>query len=160
MQNAIRGTFLVLTVAALATTPVTAQRGGRRDAGGPDAGARDAGSADAGATDAGAHAEWHELGDAVVNGARDRDTVQVARAHNPLTHVLIRVEDGDLELYDLQITFADGTSFAPVMRLTFREGERSRQIDLPGTARVIRRVDFRYGNLASTGRARLTLLGR
>ena len=101
-----------------------------------------------------------KVGESMVDGARDRDTIQVARAHNPLTHIMIRVEQSDLELYDLVVTFADGTTFAPPMRLTFREGARSRQIDLPGTARVIRRVDFRYGNLPGSGRARLELLGR
>ena len=118
-----------------------------------------AGVVDGGA-DAGQRAEWHELGDATVDGARDRDTIRVARAHNPLTHILIRVQESDLELYDLVVTFADGSTFSPVMRVTFHEGERSRQIDLPGNARVIRRVDFRYGNLRGAPRARLELLGR
>lgn len=103
---------------------------------------------------------WESLGHAVVNGSRDRDDIRVARAHNPLTRVLIRVEDHDIELYDMEVTFADGSTFAPQMRLTFREGERSRQIDLPGNARVVRSVRFRYGNLPGGGRARVELLGR
>jgi hypothetical protein len=32
-------------------------------------------------------------------------------------------------------------------------------IDLPGGARVIRRVEFRYGNLPGGGRARVELWG-
>jgi hypothetical protein len=160
MKNVLRGTFVVLAVAAFAGGAL-AQRGGRRDAGARDAGAVvDAGVTDAGAVDSGQTAEWHELGEATVNGQRDRDTIQVARAHNPLTHILIRAERNDLELYDLVVTFADGTTFSPVMRVTFHEGERSRQIDLPGNARVIRRVDFRYGNLRGGPSARLELLGR
>lgn len=159
MKNGLRGLFVLLTMAALAGG-VSAQRTGRRDAGTPDAGVRDASAPEAGATDAGTQADWNVLGEAMVDGARDRDTIQVARAHNPLTRILIRVEQSDLELYDMEITFADGTTFSPRVRLTFREGERSRQIDLPGAARVIRRVTFRYGNLPGTGRARLELLGR
>jgi hypothetical protein len=159
MKNALRGLIALLAVATI-TVGVSAQRGGRRDAGAANGRARDAGAAEAGVNDGGEHAEWHELGEAMVDGARDRDTIQVARAHNPLTKLLIRVDQSDLELFDMNITFADGTTFAPRLRLTFREGDRSRQIDLPGAARVVRRVDFRYGNLPGGGRAHLELLGR
>lgn len=163
MKNVHRAIMLASALALLAGG-AAAQRSGARDAGAPDA-AHDAGHADAGRGAATTNAEdtsgdWQELGSRTVNGARDRDTIRVARRHNPLTHVLVRVQQSDIEIYDMVITFSDGSTFAPELRVTFNEGSRSRRIDLPGTARVIRKVEFRYGNLAGGGNARVELLGQ
>ena len=57
------------------------------------------------------------------------------------------------------VVFGDGTSFSPDTRLTFGQGSWSRDIDLPGGNRVIKRVEFRYGNLPGGGRAQLELWG-
>lgn len=105
--------------------------------------------------------EWTELGERVVDGPCDHDSIQLgSRSTNAYSQVRLVVEASDLELYDIVVTFADGTTYSPQTRLTFHEGDSTRQIDLPGTARAIRRVDFRYGNLPGGGRARLVLLGR
>ena len=160
MKNAIRGIIVVSALGlGLVAAGVSAQRRGAGVAAGhthphPQG---DAGVADASAADAG---EWIELGSRTVNGRRDRDTIRVARRHNPITHVLVRVESSDVEIYDMVITFADGTTYAPELRVTFREGSRSRRIDLPGAGRVVRKVEFRYGNLPEGGNARVELLGQ
>jgi hypothetical protein len=41
----------------------------------------------------------------------------------------------------------------------FAPNTKTRVIDLPGGARVIRRVEFRYGNLPGGGRAQVELWG-
>ena len=56
--------------------------------------------------------------------------------------------------------FADGTSFSPGTRLVFGQGSWSRDIDLPGGGRAIRRVEFRYGNLPGGGKSQLELWAR
>src|SRR2546427_2075541 len=43
------------------------------------------------------------------------------------------------ELFEVKITFGDGETFSPATRLYFKENSRSRTIDLPGAARIIRR---------------------
>jgi hypothetical protein len=43
------------------------------------------------------------------------------------------------------------------IRLVFGPDSTSRMIDLPGGARVIRRVDFRYGNLVGGVNAKVEL---
>ena len=60
---------------------------------------------------------------------------------------MLIVTNGDLELHDIVVHFGNGQRWSPNMRHVFREGSRSRAIDLPGDVRFIRKVDLVYGNL-------------
>jgi hypothetical protein len=106
--------------------------------------------------------DWNRLGERVVNagGRTDRDAIVVTAAEGRFTRIQLRVEHSALELFDVVVTFADGTTFSPATRLVFAQGTNSRVIDLPGGARAIRRVDFRYANLAGGGRAQIELWAR
>jgi hypothetical protein len=79
-----------------------------------------------------------------------------------LRSIRIAVEGGDLEMFNVRITFGDGESFSPPTRLYFGEHSRSREIDLPGGARVIRRIDFFYQSArgGGPGRAIVHVYGR
>lgn len=103
--------------------------------------------------------DWDKLGERKVDGKRDRDVIKVGKKDGRFRAIAIVVEQSDVELYDVIVTFGDGTSFSPPTRLTFAEDSRSRVIDLPGDARVIRKVEFRYGNLAGGGKAQVELWG-
>lgn len=103
---------------------------------------------------------WTRLGERWVNGGADHDTIVVGGAEGTFTSIALRVEHSALELFDITITFGDGTTWSPGTRLVFAEDTASRTIDLPGGARVIRRVDFHYANLPGTGRAQLELWAR
>jgi hypothetical protein len=97
-------------------------------------------------------AEWRSLGRRTVDYRLDRDAV-VAIGQGAFRAIRLDVEDGDLDMYDVKVTFANGETFSPGTRIQFREGSRSRVIDLPGAARVIKRVDFSYRSAGRFGRA-------
>jgi hypothetical protein len=101
-----------------------------------------------------------ELGGRVVDGKVDRDTIVVGRADGKFRAIEVRVKDSSLEMFDIVVTFGDGSTFSPATRLVFGENSRSRVIDLPGNRRAIRKVEFRYGNLPGGGRADIELWGR
>ena len=61
----------------------------------------------------------------------------------------------DLEMVDAQIKFGKGKPFSPELKQVFREGSRTRVIDLPGDDRVIKWIEFSYRNLPGGGRARV-----
>lgn len=100
---------------------------------------------------------WDKLGERWVNGGADRDVIQVGRRDGRFRVIKLKAEHSALELFDVNVIFGDGTSFSPGTRLVFGQGSWSRTIDLPGGDRVIRRVEFRYGNLPGGGRAQLEL---
>jgi hypothetical protein len=105
------------------------------------------------------NAGWERLGERWVNGRVDRDIIHVGRKEGRFHRLQILVESSALEMYDVLVVFGDGSTYSPQTRLVFEPNTRTRVIDLPGGARVIRRVEFRYGNLPGGGRARVELWG-
>ncbi|HWU88724.1 MAG TPA: hypothetical protein VN253_15765 [Kofleriaceae bacterium] len=106
-----------------------------------------------------AHSPWDKLGERWVNGRVDRDIIHVGRKESRFHKLQIAVEHSALEMYDVRVVFGDGSVYSPPTRLIFEPNTKSRVIDLPGGARVIRRVEFRYGNLPGGGRAQVELWG-
>jgi hypothetical protein len=99
--------------------------------------------------------EWEHVGARPVDFRVDHDAV-LAGLRGRFRAVRLDVEGGALEMFNVKITFANGENFSPATRLVFSRGTMSRVIDLPGDARVIRRVDFFYRSLAGPLRAGLT----
>jgi hypothetical protein len=73
---------------------------------------------------------------------------------------MLLVGESDLELIDMVIQFGNGQRWAPGVRHFFREGSRTRAIDLPGQVRFIEGVELVYRNLPGGGRARVELWGQ
>ena len=100
------------------------------------------------------------LGERFVNGGMDHDVIQVGRRDGRFHEIMIVVERAPIELFDLVVTFGNGERWEAHTRLVFGAGSTSRNIDLPGGARIIQRVDFRYGNLVAGTQAKVELWGR
>jgi hypothetical protein len=103
---------------------------------------------------------WTLLGEQEVRGRRDRDTITVGRYQGQFDQVQLVVLDSDIELREMTITFTNGERFTPAMKFFFREGQRSKAIDLPGRDRTIATIDLAYGNTPGGGRARVAVYGR
>lgn len=99
------------------------------------------------------------LGERMVNGGADHDIIPVGRADGRFRELMVVVERAPVEIYDMIVTFGDGSRWEPRTRMVFGRDTTSRAIDLPGGARVIRRVDFHYGNLGARD-AKVELWGR
>jgi hypothetical protein len=69
------------------------------------------------------------------------------------------VEDSDLELIDFRIEFDDRTEYHPRLSHFFREGQRTRVIDLPPSEHTIRFIDIRYKNTPGGGPASVEVWG-
>ncbi len=103
-----------------------------------------------------APAGWDHVGMRQVDFRVDHDAI-VALGQGAFRALRIDVEGGDLELFDVKVTFGNGETFSPATRLYFRPGSWSRVIDLPGEARIIRRVDFFYRSVFGGGQGRATV---
>jgi hypothetical protein len=104
--------------------------------------------------------EWQLLGRNQVSFAAEKDVIDVGVRDGLFNAIRIEVQNGDLEMYDIRVVFANGTSWSPDTRMTFREGSRSRVIDLPGEARAIRRIEFWYRSRLRRGQAVVAVFGR
>ena len=101
--------------------------------------------------------DWHKLGERWVDGTHDRDVIWVGAREGSYRRIMIVVEHNPLEMYNVTVHFADGSSFSPETRHVFAANTRSHVIDLPGARRNIHSVEFRYGNLPGGGRAEAEL---
>ncbi len=106
-------------------------------------------------------AGWVELGEQTVMGRRDRDVIKVGRREGRFDRLMVVVEDSDLEMTSMRITFHNGDRYEPNLKHFFREQDRTRAIDLPGDRRgvAIKDIEFQYGNLPGGGRARVAVWG-
>ena len=103
---------------------------------------------------------WQLLGQRLVTGRRARDTIWVGRYEGQFDQIMLVVEDQDIELTSLKVTFGNRTKFVPRVRQYFREGSRSRAIDLPGANRMIKRIDLGYRRLGRGLQATVQVYGR
>ncbi|HKX03559.1 MAG TPA: hypothetical protein VJX71_13770 [Methylomirabilota bacterium] len=94
--------------------------------------------------------QWVHLGLRHVGSGGERDIIRTA-GEGRFKRVRLVVEGGDLELFDVSITFADGQTFSPGGRFTFSGKSHSRVIALPGAARTIRWINFYYRSLPGGG---------
>jgi len=103
---------------------------------------------------------WQLLGEQTVKGKRDKDTIVVGKYEGTFDEIQISVLDSDIELKDITVTFANGETWSPKTKLLFKEGQRSRAIDLPGNNRTIAKIDLVYQNTPGGGAARVQVLAR
>lgn len=104
---------------------------------------------------------WELLGERVAEFKVDRDRIEVGRSEGRFSKLRVAVKGAPLEMYDMVVTFGDGTTFSPNIRHHFNENSWSHEIDLPGDRRAIRSVDFRYRSPdRREGRATVLLYGR
>ena len=103
--------------------------------------------------------EWEKLGEKEAGRKEERDVIEVTSRYR-FTALSFRVEEGDVEIDDVKVTFeGDEKPFSPDTKLRFREGERSGKIDLPGQSRVVTRVRFLYRSIGGK-RAVIQLFGK
>src|SRR3989475_9668355 len=93
------------------------------------------------AVPAASQAMWEHLGMRRGNFRLDHDVI-LAATGGRFRSIRSVLAGGDLELFDVKITFGGGETFSPAARLYFKEKARSRTIDLPRAARIIRADDF------------------
>ena len=103
---------------------------------------------------------WTQLGTRVVNGKRDKDTIKIGKYEGHFDQIVFVVEDSDITLKKISITFGNGEKWTPKIRYVFKEGARSAILDLPGSDRYIKKIDLKYGNIPGGGRATVTVYGR
>ena len=108
-----------------------------------------------------AKALWSNLGSRKVSFKKDKDIIPVTVKAGTFNAIKVKVSGGAIEMRDIRITFGNGSSYSPKVRAIFKKKSGSRVIDLPGDARVIRKVEFKYSRLGKRGNnAKVTLYGR
>lgn len=104
---------------------------------------------------------WELLGEEKVNYVRDRDELDV-RSRNQYTAIRFIVEDREIRLNDLEITYQNGDKLTPAVDEVIAAGQTSRIIELAADGKYIDKIAFSYrttGNILK-GRGKVIVLGR
>ena len=103
---------------------------------------------------------WVLLGQRVVQGAGDHDTIAVGKREGKFSKLMVVVEGSELEIHDMKITFGNGNVMDTPLRHFFKENSLTSPIDLPGNDRFIKKIDFKYSNLPGGGKAKVQVWGK
>src|SRR4051812_16893010 len=103
---------------------------------------------------------WVLLGEQTVQGKRDKDTILVGKYEGKFDQLQLVVLDSDIDLKEMTVFFANGEKWSPALKQSFKEGQRSKQIDLPGNNRTINKIELRYANTPGGGKAKVAVYGR
>jgi hypothetical protein len=99
------------------------------------------------------------LGNADVDGAVDRDSIQVGRGDGTYRAIQLRVSGGAVNFDRVIVRYGNGTMEEIQVRNRIPDGGRTRIIDLPGDRRIIRSVDLWYSKDRWTRRPTVSLYG-
>ena len=103
---------------------------------------------------------WVKLGENTVKLIGERDEIKVGVSEGRFKKLKLYVRDSDVEFESVTVVFAIGKDFDVPMRSVIRAGGETRQIDLPGDARTIRKIVFNYKTKAGTlKRAKVSVWG-
>lgn len=104
---------------------------------------------------------WELLGEHKVNFVNDKDEIDL-KAGNRYTTLRFKVEDREIRLKDLSITYTNGDKLEPNVDITIPPDQFSRDIELSAEGRYIDKISFTYrttGNILK-GRAILLVFGK
>jgi len=97
--------------------------------------------------------DWRKLGSTTANFSRDRDEIRCA-GKGLVWQIVFEVRNTAVNFDDVEVHFLNGTKLDVQVRSAVRAGQRSRVINLPGEARVISRIVFRYRSVEAGGRGK------
>lgn len=102
---------------------------------------------------------WIQLGKEKVNARMERDEIRAA-SKGFVKQVVIEVIGAAVYFESVAVHLGDGEVIDLPVRSIIKAGERTSVIDLPGKARIIRKVVFVHQKLRDTGKAEVILWGR
>lgn len=103
---------------------------------------------------------WTRIGDRDVEKRSDRGKIGVGRGERHVSELVLLVQDAPIEIYNMTVMFADGTSYSPSMTQRFRPGTHSQVIQLPAYHAPVKSIQFRYGTLYEDDEAKVEVWGR
>jgi hypothetical protein len=95
----------------------------------------------------GAGGDWVRLGCKDVRFLVDKDTLKVGRQEGRFSALRLKVRKSAVEMFNLRVTFGNGTRLDVPVRELIPPGGGSRPIDLPGNSRGIDRIEMIYRSM-------------
>jgi hypothetical protein len=105
-------------------------------------------------------AQWDLLATRAVNDRVDHDVIAVTSARGDFRRIKLTVQRAPVDFHRVVVHFGNGSDQRIELRNTIPAGGESRAIDLEGSERVIRSIEFWYdANTARGRRAQVRAFG-
>ena len=88
--------------------------------------------------------DWEQLGEKTVERRAEKDEIVVTAREGRFSKIKLRVRVNGVNFKDLKVHFGDGEVQDVQVRKLIPAGGETREIDLEGGRRVIRKVSFVY----------------
>ncbi len=95
--------------------------------------------------------DWELLGSAEIGTRLERDVIEVGRREGRFSSLGFTVKGNDVRVEDLRIVYVGGEVDELKVRDFFKDGTRSRPIDLPGRGQFIQRIEVTYRSPGAVG---------
>lgn len=102
---------------------------------------------------------WEQLGKEKVNAHLERDEIRAA-SKGFVKQLVIEVRGTAVYFESVAVHLGNGEVVDLPIRNIIKAGQRTQVIDLPGKARLIRKVVFVHQKLKDSGKAEVVLWGR
>lgn len=104
---------------------------------------------------------WTFLGDKNVGFGVDHDVIHFGNWKDDVRQVKLKITDGPLKMYRMNIHFDNGSVQEVTLRNRFAQGSESRVIELDGGLRHLNKIEFWYETKGFLrGKARVAVWGR
>jgi hypothetical protein len=91
-----------------------------------------------------AQRDWIHLGDKHVDGHADHDKISIGSSEGTFRQLQIRVREASVSFQRVVVHFGNGADEELQFRQVIRAGGQTAPLDLRGTDRVIKSVEFWY----------------
>jgi hypothetical protein len=101
------------------------------------------------------------LGSRNVNFVLEKDVIPVAPYEGMFSKLMFKVQGNAVEITKLMVTYGNGDTQELPVKWIFQKGDWSREIDLKGDKRLIKKIVFHYKTVGRMirGKARLSVYG-
>jgi hypothetical protein len=105
--------------------------------------------------------DWDLLGVRTVSSTLDRDEIEVTAARGAFKRLKFTVKGSPILLQKMIVHYGNGEVYEHAIRYNIAAGSESREIDLPGNNRIIKKVVFWYekANWGAAGAPVVSLWG-
>jgi hypothetical protein len=104
---------------------------------------------------------WREIGEVKAGYSGDQDAIFVNGPFDDFRKIKFRVSNAAVNMHRMVITYENGGKDEVPLKLVINKGDESRNIDLKGGKRRIRKIEFWFDTKGRfSGKARVTVYGR
>lgn len=104
--------------------------------------------------------DWEVLGSKQVDWKVDKDVLLVGAYEGTINKLKIKVTGGTVHIIMMVVTYGNGIEDEIPLRHVFKRGSTSREIDLKGGDRIIKKITFVYDRANISNRAQVWVGGK